>query len=522
MVGERGTIEDISTMSKRWRNGHHHHYWRLCCFVAISLLSVRNKQCRYILLVAAGAPTLFTTSNTQPPPIISTDEDVVVSIETTSTTSSTFFDKFETYGPTLTLTLRDPSTTTLLGGGIGDRGRSKLWPFTDKHYNKEVTKIKPLQQEAAGDDGTFGLSSKLAAIFHITPTTYSQPSSSSSTTSSKFDDGYMLDDGEIFLDPPAGSSSSKSRGLFSIREMGNSILKSNEWGKSWAQSVHPEMQFEMKTREQQSTTATGTANCNESNPNDVVHAVDTRPFPDTAPWLSGISCGMKWSPFPIYKAGYTGDGYGHKLLSVPHYIRCGAKISLPRFSSMIRQSLRQSTSRGSGGNIALVDQTREINLGITYQENPYQSDTGTVELLLGRVRSSLPPAAKLSTMKKSLLSSSDKYRRNNHFLVRLSTGRRRHRGGAATTYSNENNNSMLSSIEYIKGSFRMPTPSFMRSKIGVLRGKGVSVSPSYDFEEGLARCVVSGDVGSSGQTRAVLRLDADDSTLTVVRALDER
>jgi hypothetical protein len=68
----------------------------------------------------------------------------------------------------------------------------------------------------------------------------------------------------------------------------------------------------------------------------------------------------------------------------------------------------------------------------------------------------------------------------------------------------------------------MPTPSFMRSKIGVLRGKGVSVSPSYDFEEGLARCVVSGDVGSSGQTRAVLRLDADDSTLTVVRALDER
>ena len=341
-------------MSKRWRNGHHHHhYWRLCCFVAMSLLSLSNKQCRNLLLVAAGAPTSFTTttSNTHPPQITSTDDDVVANNQTTST--SKFFDKFETYGPTLTLTLRDPSTTTLLGGG--DRGRSKLWPLsrTDKHHNKEVTKIKPMQQEAAEDDGTFGLSSKLAAIFHITPTTYSQPSLSSSTTSSKFDDGYMLDDGEIFLDPPPGSSS-KSRGLFSIREMGNSILKSNEWCTSWAQSVHPEMQFEMKTREQQSTTATGTANCDESNPNDVVHAVDTRPFPDTAPWLSGISCGMKWSPFPIYKAGYTGDGYGHKLMSIPHYIRCGAKISLPRISSMIRQSLKQSTSGGSGDNIGCV------------------------------------------------------------------------------------------------------------------------------------------------------------------------
>lgn len=50
----------------------------------------------------------------------------------------------------------------------------------------------------------------------------------------------------------------------------------------------------------------------------------------------------------------------------------------------------------------------------------------------------------------------------------------------------------------------------------------VSVSPSYDFIKGIARCVVSGDVGSSGRTRAVLRLDvADDCTLTIVRALDE-
>ena len=62
----------------------------------------------------------------------------------------------------------------------------------------------------------------------------------------------------------------------------------------------------------------------------------------------------------------------------------------------------------------------------------------------------------------------------------------------------------------------MPNPLFLFKK-------GVTISPSFDFVEERAWCVFSGDVGSSGRTRAVLRLDSeDDATLTLVRALDER
>jgi len=452
--------------------------------------------------ISVSASTI--SAPTQPLLPSTDNEDQLVDILNNRT--STFFNKFETRGPSLTLTLRDPSTVTLLSGSSSSSGiTSKLWP---SKRDVSATKKAPVIQD--NDDGTFGIYSKLATIFHITPTSNNgQPQS----TPSQFTDGYMLDDGEIFLDPPTTAlSNGKSRGLFSIREMGNSIL-GNGWGRS-LENVHPEIQYEMKTREQHSTTLNG----NEE-------VVDTRPFPDSAPWLTGISCGMIWSPFPIYKTGYP-EGYGHKLLSVPHYVRCGAKLSLPRVSSLVRQAWRQSVGviRGKSADQQHLQQpfkatTRELNLGVTYQENPYQSDTGTVELLLGRSRSSIPPSAKLSTMKKSLLSDDDKYRRNNHFLVRLATGRSdKTNNKAATTVRNT-----LSSIEYIKGSFRMPTPSFMRNKgaTRVLRGKGVSVSPSFDFVEGIPRCTVSGDVGKSGRTRAVLRVDIDDSTLTVVRALDE-
>ena len=147
--------------------------------------------------------------------------------------------------------------------------------------------------------------------------------------------------------------------------MGNSIL-GNGWGRS-LENVHPEIQYELKTREQQSTTSNGDE-----------EVVDTRPFPDSAPWLTGISCGMIWSPFPIYKTGYP-EGYGHKLLSVPHYVRCGAKLSLPRVSSLVRQAWRQSVGviRGNNADQQHLQQpfkptTRELNLGVTYQENPYR------------------------------------------------------------------------------------------------------------------------------------------------------
>ena len=453
-----------------------------------------------ILVLASASPQVLSA----PTLLISTDnEDQLV--EDNNNQTSTFFNKFETRGPSLTLTLRDPSTVTLLGGSSSSSSiTSKLWP---SKRDVSATKKAPVVQD--NDDGTFGIYSKLATIFHITPTSNNGQPLQSSSTPSQFANGYMLDDGEIFLDPPTTSSNGKSRGLFSIREMGNSIL-GNGWGRS-LENVHPEIQYEMKTREQQSTTS-----------NSDMDVVDTRPFPDSAPWLTGISCGMIWSPFPIYKTGYP-EGYGHKLLSVPHYVRCGAKLSLPRVSSLVRQALRQSVGVIRGNNVNIGQQqpfkatTRELNLGIKYQENPYQSETGTLELLLGRSRFSIPPSAKLSTMKKSLLSDDDKYRRNNHLLVRLATGRS-DINSKATTIRNT-----LNSIEYIKGSFRMPTPSFMRNKgaTRVLRGKGVSVSPSFDFVEGIPRCTVSGDVGKSGRTRAVLRVDVDDSTLTVVRALDE-
>jgi len=454
--------------------------------------------------ISVSASTTTTLSAPSQPLLLSTDNEDQLVEDILNNQTSTFFNKFETRGPSFTLTLRDPSTVTLLSGGSSSSSiTSKLWPS-----KRDVVANKKAPAVQDNDDGTFGIYSKLATIFHITPTSNNgQPLQSSS----QFADGYMLDDGEIFLDPPTSTSSNgKSRGLFSIREIGNSIL-GNGWGRS-LENVHPEIQYELKTREQQSTTLNG----NEE-------VIDTRPFPDSAPWLSGLSCGMIWSPFPIYKMGYP-EGYGHKLLSVPHYVRCGAKLSLPRVSSLVRQAWRQSVGviRGNSADQKHLPPfkptTRELNLGITYQENPYQPETGTVELLLGRSRPSIPPSAKLSTMKKSLLSDNDKYRRNNHLLVRLATGRSDKTNNKATITNN-----LLSSIEYIKGSFRMPTPSFMRNKgaTRVLRGKGVSVSPSFDFVEGIPRCTVSGDVGKSGRTRAVLRVDVDDSTLTVVRALNE-
>ena len=168
----------------------------------------------------SGAPTLST-----PPPLVSSSNN-----ERLRNQTSAFFNKFDTFGPTLTITLRDPSTTTLLGGGSGDRSKSKLWPSS-------IRKEKPKKQTPVADDGTFGLSSKLAALFHISSSasTINGQGTFSSTAPSQFADGYMLDDGEIFLDPPSsveGSSSPSSRGLFSVRDASSGIM-GNSWGKSW-------------------------------------------------------------------------------------------------------------------------------------------------------------------------------------------------------------------------------------------------------------------------------------------------
>jgi len=103
---------------------------------------------------------------------------------------------------------------------------------------------------------------------------------------------------------------------------------------------------------------------------------------------------------------------------------------------------------------------------------------------------------------------------NNHVLVRLANLNRRNKPSTNHNASPNLRNSLLSSIQYAKASFRLPTPFFWPSK-------RVLVSPSFDFGTGEGRCVFSGDVGKSGRTRAVLRLSEDDSTLTFVRALDD-
>lgn len=129
---------------------------------------------------------------------------------------------------------------------------------------------------------------------------------------------------------------------------------------------------------------------------------------------------------------------------------------------------------------------------------------GTMEIALGGIGSDLPPSV---AMRSDEARTSTRAR--NHLLVRLAVGRGGGGGGGTKLIAGD-------TLEYIRGSFRLPNPLFF------LRGRGMSVMPSYNFVDGSARCVLSSDVGSTGRTRAVLRLDADDSTLTIVRALDER
>ncbi|KAL9186254.1 hypothetical protein ACHAXT_005492 [Thalassiosira profunda] len=425
-------------------------------------------------LDVAGAPPLPAS----PPPASAS-----ASAERPVNQTSSFFDKFESRGPTLTLTLRDPSITTLLGGsdGGGDR-KGKLWG------NRGSPKPK---RPPGPDVETFPLAEKLGAIFHISSSAATTNGQGSAPKSSKFADGFMLDDGEVFLDPPASAAeggAATSRGLFSIREVGGLISNGGRTLSECAQNVHPELRYEMTTK--------------------------SEPFPASAPWLSGLSCGMIWSPFPVYKLGYP-EGYGHKLLSVPHHLQCGARISLPRISAMVRSW--RSTSNGIASDF-MVDRRparKDLDLGVTYRESPYRPG-GSLELLLGRSRQTLSPAnakykgtANDCTLPNNPLLRRKEYEGRNCLLLRLATGKAKGR---------TDKNPILSSIEYAKASCRLPTPFFLRTKYN----DRLSVSPSFDFTNEVARCTFSGDVGSSGRTRAVLRLDSEDeSTLTVVRALDD-
>jgi len=411
-----------------------------------------------------------TTAN---PSLSITPSKTTIHNDTTPSYTS-FLDKFETHGPTLTVTLRDPSTTALIGSSGSDRNSkpnliSKLQQYRDAQ--RRMPEV---------DDGTFGISSKLAALFHITPST-AVINGQNNMVSKQFADGYMMDDGEVLLSPPsetAREGSLTSGNLFPLSGLVGGLTK---WSSNWSEcmsNVHPELRYEIATRQSSST-----AN----------NAGATKPF-SSLPWLSSASCGIAWRPFPVHKAGEENGIKG------PHYFRCCASLSLPRISNLWKSFTSDKQMRL---------RTRDLDVGLTYRDD--MSSTGTqvptVDFLIGRTRPSLPPPNFYgSTARIKSILQSDKYRRNNHFLVRLATGDKKGLKSGST-------------IEYTRASLRLSTPSFLR-RFRNKRGKGVNVTPSYDFIEGKARCVLSGDVGSTGRTRAVLRLDVDDSTLTLVRAID--
>lgn len=414
-------------------------------------------------------------ASTANPSLSATPATATIRNDTTPAHTS-FLDKFESRGPTLTVTLRDPSTTALIGSSSGSDRNSK------SNLISKLQQYRDAQRQVPEADGTFGISSKLAALFHITPST-AVISGQNNMASKQFADGYMLDGGEVLLGPPSETAREgvlTTGNLFPLSGLVGGLTK---WSRHWSEclsNVHPEMRYEIMTRQSLSSTndAGGSA---------------TKPF-SSLPWLSSASCGIAWRPFPVRKSA---EEHG---INSPHYFRCCASLSLPRISNLWKIFTSDKQVRLKA---------RDLDVGLTYRDDSISSSTGmpAVEILFGRTRPSLPPPNFCgSTARIKSILKSDKYRRNNHLMVRLATGDEKGRKSGST-------------IEYTRFSLRLSTPSFLR-RFRNKRGKGVTVMPSYDFIEGKARCVLSGDVGSTGRTRAVLRLDVDDSTLTLVRALE--
>ena len=285
-----------------------------------------------------------------------------------------------------------------------------------------------------------GLAAKLAARFRI-----SSASSFAGDTAqmpSKFSDGYMIDDGNILLGPPPECR---------IR-----------WSDS-LRNVQPELTYEIRSKKNQTL------------------GVDNRPFPFKLPWMNAVSCGIKWRPYSTYKPG---EGYGHKLMSTPHLVRCAASIVLPTLSRILTLLWKFD----GGYRESISTNGRTLDLDVSYLDD--SSGGGRIQVLLGKTSPYLMPK-------------STDHRQNNHLLACFAI--------------NKSHLSMVSSLEYLKGSIGVSLPAFLRNQC-----TRILLSPSYDFVNDKARLVASGFVGSSGQTSAILRLDSDDSTLSVIRALDDR
>lgn len=268
------------------------------------------------------------------------------------------------------------------------------------------------------------------------------------------------------------------------------IQRISECGSSWSNMMrdfNPAFHFAMQTREK-----------NSDNDND-----DVRPFPETMPWITEALCEITWSPFPISDIDHT-----HELPSVPQFLRLCARVKLPQITSMtsIWQRLPMISNSSlivteTYTKITNVEDTarNELDLGITYRDSHYSAlehGRKTLDIVIEECGSSLPSSTKLSSnvfMRQFPRMDVTKY-----LLVRLGFGGKHH----------------TDSIDYIRGSFRFPNPiKFLKDSSEIM------VLPSYDFVEGEARCILSSDM--SRRTRATLKLDADDTTLTIERVFDE-
>ena len=311
--------------------------------------------------------------------------------------------KFEYSGPTLSITLCDPSRVDL------SSNRIKL-----------------------GSSGeTFA--TKLAALF-----TMNRPKGDSARAEG-FRNGFLGDNGDVLESPESSFS-----------------LRRRDWDRyslsEYVENVSPEVCFDIRTRQQPR------------------EGEDCRPLPNLAPFLTSVSSGLRWSPL---------DGQAQT-------IRCGAKLRLYKASALWRRW--RSTSRGIAYDFTEDSKTRritrDVDLGVTYDGNRQ-----SLELLLGQQGSD----------ERTRTYETKSHEPNpSHLLVRLATARQTDK----------------SPIEFIRGCFGLGVPFRNKSR--------VSVTPSYDVSKGDFRCVISGDFGLSGQTRAVLRMEEFDSTLTLVRDLDDR
>ena len=370
--------------------------------------------------------------------------------------------KFDIYGPTMTLTLRDP-----------------IMPSRGNHLSRTVARSKKAlasDDKPMSIDSSFeGFAAKLAARFRIS--TASSTSTELSQAPPIFENGYMVEDGNIMLGPPSESYHDQStKQFFPLLGGLTSMVR---WSES-IKNMQPELGYEIKSR-------TDSTYDKEIG--------DMRPFPHHLPFVNAVSCGIKWRPFPTYKPG---EGYGHKLLSSPHYVRLGSSIRLPPLARILRPWKSDATVDRSDDNIC---SKKSLELDVTYRDDSNRKG-GRVEVLLGKSLPHLHPQ------------SSERYRSNNHILACFATGR----PSGQERDNSEAQSSLESCIEYLRGSIHVPLPSFLHK----MCSEGVAVSPSYDFVDKKFRTVASGNVGTSGRSSAVLRLDPDDSTLTLVRRLDEQ